>query len=55
MLVAAGTMVKLDAKANSNNLAGAIFVNGVEVVNGTDTDIDGDGKSQVKIEFTLAK
>jgi hypothetical protein len=55
MLVAAGTMVKLDAKANSNNLAGAIFVNGVEVVNGTDLDTDGDGKSQVKIEFTLAK
>ena len=54
MLVNAGTTVKLDSKANSNNLAGAIFVNGVEVVNGVDTDTDGDGKSQVKIEYTIA-
>ena len=54
MTVAAGTMVKLDSKANSNNLSGAIFVNGVQVVSGVDTDIDGDGKSQVKIEYTLA-
>jgi hypothetical protein len=53
MVVNAGTMVKLDSKANSNNLIGSIFVNGVQVVTGTDTDTDGDGKSQVKIEYTL--
>lgn len=53
--VAAGTMVKLDTKANSNNLVCAIFVDGVQVANGTDTDNDGDGKSQVKIEYMLAK
>jgi hypothetical protein len=55
MVVAAGMVVKLDSKANSNNLTGAIFVNGRQVVSGVDTDTDGDGKSQVKVEYTLAK
>jgi hypothetical protein len=55
MIVAAGTMVKLDSKANSNNLTGSIIVDGVQVANGTDTDTDGDGKSQVKLEYTLTK
>lgn len=55
MVVAAGMVVKLDSKANSNNLAGAIFVNGVQAASGADADADGDGKSQVKIEYTLAK
>jgi len=53
MIVTKGVMVKLDSKANSNNLEGAIFVNGVQVATGTDRDADGDGKSQVKIEYTL--
>lgn len=55
MMVPAGTMVKLDSKANSNNLTGSIFVNGQQVVTGTDTDTDGDGKSQVKIEYSIPK
>jgi hypothetical protein len=46
-------MVKLDSKANSNYLTGAILVNGVQVTSGTDADPDGDGKSQVKIEYLL--
>jgi len=54
MTVPAGTNLKLDSKANSNNLTGSIYVNGVQVVTGTDTDPDGDNKSQVKIEYTLA-
>ncbi|MES2881957.1 MAG: hypothetical protein V4676_07410 [Bacteroidota bacterium] len=55
VVVSAGTMVKLDSKANSNNLTGAILVNGKEVVTGVDADTDGDGKSQVKIVYTLPK
>jgi hypothetical protein len=53
MVVPAGTMVKLDSKANSNYLTGAILVNGVQVSSGTDADPDGDGKSQVKLEYLL--
>lgn len=55
VMVAAGTMVKLDLKANSNNLTGSIYVDNVLVSNGSDADTDGDGKSQVKLEYTLAK
>ena len=54
MIVPAGTNVKLDSKASSTLLSGAIFVNGVQVVSSADTDTDGDGKTQVKIEYTLA-
>ncbi|HEY0355630.1 MAG TPA: hypothetical protein VGC29_05470 [Flavisolibacter sp.] len=53
--VAAGTLVKLDAKANSNNLVGSIYVNDAIVVNGTDNDTDGDGKTNVKLEYLLPK
>ena len=55
VIVPAGTVVKLDTKANSNNLVGTIYVNNVQVANGTDTDVDGDGKAQVKLEYPLAK
>jgi len=48
-----GTMLKLDTKAENNNLVGAIYVNDVLKVTGTDTDTDGDGKTQVKIEYGL--
>jgi hypothetical protein len=51
--VAAGTAVKLDSKANSNNLTGKILVNDVIVASGSDTDNDGDGKTQVKLDYTL--
>lgn len=55
IFVPVGTMVKLDSKANSNSLVGAIYINDVQVATGTDTDTDGDGKSQVKLEYTVAK
>lgn len=55
IFVPVGTMVKLDSKASSNNLTGTIFVNDVQVNTGSDTDRDGDGKSQVKLEYTVAK
>ena len=51
--IQAGTMVKLDTKADNNNLVGSIFVNDVLKATGTDTDIDGDGKTQVKLEYGL--
>jgi hypothetical protein len=50
-----GTVIKLDTKANSNNLVGTIYVNDAVAVTGTDPDTDGDGKTNVKIEYTLAK
>ena len=51
-----GTMLKLDTKAeNNNNLVGTIYVNEVLKVTGTDLDIDGDGKTQVKIEYALTQ
>jgi hypothetical protein len=53
IVVTKGTMVKLDSKANSNTLTGKIFVDGTQVVTGTDADTDGDGKSQVKIEYNI--
>lgn len=53
IIVTKGTMVKLDTKANSNSLTGSIFVNDVQVANGSDTDTDGDGKSQVKLEYQI--
>ena len=51
--IQAGTMVKLDTKADNNNLVGSIYVNDVLQATGTDTDLDGDGKTQVKIEYGL--
>lgn len=49
----AGTPVKLDAKANNNNLFGAIYVNDVLVASQTDADTDGDGKTEVKLDYTI--
>ena len=51
--IQSGTMLKLDTKADNNNLVGSIYVNDVLKATGTDTDIDGDGKTQVKIEYGL--
>ena len=48
-----GTMLKLDTKADNNNLVGSIYVNDVLKATGTDTDIDGDGKTQVKLDYGL--
>ncbi|MFL5811391.1 MAG: hypothetical protein ACJ749_17845 [Flavisolibacter sp.] len=55
IFVAPGTIIKLDTKANSNNLVATIYVNDVIAVTGTDADTDGDGKTNVKVEYTLAK
>lgn len=51
--VAKGTKLVLEAKASSNNLSGEIFVNNVLLSKGTDGDTDGDGKSEVKIDYQL--
>jgi len=51
--ILSGTMLKLDTKADNNNLVGSIYVDDVLKATGTDTDIDGDGKTQVKIEYGL--
>jgi hypothetical protein len=48
-----GTTLKLDTKATDNNLVGTIYVNDVMKATGTDLDTDGDGKTQVKIDYTL--
>ena len=52
LTVSPGTTVKIDAKANGN-LSSSIFLNGVQVATGTDPDLDGDGKTQVKIEYAI--
>jgi hypothetical protein len=49
----AGTMLKLDTKADNNNLVGSIYVDDVLKATGTDSDLDGDGKTEVKIEYGL--
>lgn len=49
----ASTAVKLDTKANNNNLVGTIYVNDVLVASQTDTDADGDGKTEVKLDYTI--
>jgi hypothetical protein len=54
----AGTLVKLDVKANAataNSLVGTIYVNDEVKATLTDGDIDADGKTQVKIEYSLPK
>jgi len=53
--VQAGTTLKLDTKADNNNLVGSISVNDIIMATGTDTDTDGDSKTQVKLDFTLPK
>ncbi|MDB5277316.1 MAG: hypothetical protein JWR61_2271 [Ferruginibacter sp.] len=50
-----GTTLKLDTKATNNNLVGSIYVNDVLKATGADLDTDGDGKTEVKIDYTLQK
>ena len=49
----AGTSIKLDTKADNNNLVGSIYVNDVLVASQTDTDNDGDGKTEVKLDYSI--
>lgn len=54
--VSAGTTLKLDAKASGvTTLVGAIYVNDVMVVTASDPDLDGDNKTEVKINYTISK
>ncbi|MDN3657240.1 hypothetical protein QWZ08_16440 [Ferruginibacter paludis] len=50
-----GATLKLDTKATNNNLVGSIYVNDVLKATGADLDTDGDGKTEVKIDYTLQK
>jgi hypothetical protein len=49
--VQSGTMLKLDTKADNHNLVGSIYVNDVLKATATDTDVDGDSKTQVKLDY----
>jgi hypothetical protein len=52
--LSAGTVLKLDAKATSHNaLIGSIYVDDTMVATLTDSDADGDSKTQVKIDYTI--
>ena len=51
--VSAGTDVKLDAKGDNHNLIGTIYVNDVVKATATDPDVDGDGKTEVKLDYGL--
>jgi len=51
--LSAGVDVKLDVKADDHNLIGAIYVNDVLKATATDPDVDGDGKTEVKLDYGL--
>jgi hypothetical protein len=54
--VAAGTTLKLDAKATGvNALVGSIYVNDALVSTGSDPDTDGDNKTEVKLSYSISK
>lgn len=48
-----GESVSLDAKSTGGQLKGLILVEGVLVSELVDTDTDQDGKTQVKLNFTV--
>lgn len=53
--ISSGT-VKLDAKADGGmTLVGSISINDLPVATGSDDDIDGDNKTQVKLEYTISQ
>ena len=49
-----GADLRLDATAIDSNLVGSIYVNDVLKATGTDPDADGDGKTEVKIGYTIS-
>lgn len=53
IIASIGESISLDAKATGGQLAGKIFVNDALVAEKTDEDIDADGKTQVKISWTI--
>ena len=53
--VQSGTMLKLDTKADNHNLVGSIYVNDDLKATGADSDVDGDGKTQVKLDYGLPR
>ena len=48
-----GETISLDSKATGGPLTGQIFVNDVLVAEQEDADPDGDGKTQVKVNWTV--
>ena len=50
-----GETISLDSKATGGALAGKVFVNDVLVAEQIDSDTDGDGKTQVKVNWTTVK
>lgn len=48
-----GETISLDAKATGGALKGQIFVNELLATEQIDADTDGDGKAQVKVNFTI--
>lgn len=54
LYVQAGTTISLDAKAGSSeDLIGSIYVNDGLVATQTDGDADADGKTAIKVEYTI--
>ena len=50
-----GETISLDSKATGGALTGQVFVNDVLVAEEEDADTDGDGKTQVKVNWTTVK
>ncbi|WP_017732333.1 hypothetical protein [Nafulsella turpanensis] len=50
-----GETISLDSKATGGALTGKVFVNDVLVAEKTDADSDGDGKTQVKVDWTTVQ
>ena len=50
-----GETISLDSKATGGALTGQVFVNDVLVAEQIDSDSDGDGKTQVKVNWTTVK
>lgn len=48
-----GETISLNAKATGGALKGQIFINGILAAEQIDADSDGDGKTQVKVDWTI--
>ena len=48
-----GETISLNAKSTGGALKGQIFVNGILAAEQLDQDTDGDGKTQVKVDWTV--
>ncbi|WP_017730858.1 hypothetical protein [Nafulsella turpanensis] len=50
-----GETISLDSKATGGALKGQVFINGTLVTEEIDADTDGDGKTQIKVNWTTVK